>query len=173
MVRKSRARSSSLFLIELILAILFFSVASAVCVQLFVKSHLLSTDSNALNHAVNECANVAEIIASASGADDALDKLEAVYPDVSHAETAPNSQDDFFDTTVFVFYDDEFAACKEGEEAEYFLAIHLTEEQNMLQALMQVTKTKNPQDLERADKQIIYELETTHHVARRTDYAQR
>lgn len=173
MVRKSRPRSSSLFLIELILAILFFSVASAVCVQLFVKSHLLSTDSNALNHAVNECANVAEIIASASGTDDALDKLEAVYPEVSHAESTPDSQGGSFDTTVFVFYDDEFATCKKEEGAKYFLAIQLTEKENTLQSLMRMSKAENPQDLARAERQIIYELEIMHHVARRTDYAQR
>ena len=62
MVHKSRARSSSLFLMELIFAILFFSVASAVCVEFFVKAHLLSRDSDALSRAVNECAGAAEII---------------------------------------------------------------------------------------------------------------
>ena len=34
---------SSLFLMEMIIAILFFSLASAVCIQLFARSHLLST----------------------------------------------------------------------------------------------------------------------------------
>ena len=173
MVRKSRARSSSLFLIELILAILFFSVASAVCVQLFVKSHLLSTDSNALNHAVNECANVAEIVASAERAEDVLNALEALYPDASRPEAGTDTQDNLFNGTIFVFYDNAFVACKEGTEAEYFLAIHLTEEENTLQAHMQMSKMENPQDLARADGQIVFELETTHHVARRTDHAQR
>ena len=65
MVRRNRARSSSLFLMELIIAILFFSVFSAVCVQFFVKSHLLSNDANALTHAVNECASTAEMIHTA------------------------------------------------------------------------------------------------------------
>ena len=51
MNRKNRAQSSTLFLLELILAILFFSLASAVCVQFFVKSRLLSRGAQNLNHA--------------------------------------------------------------------------------------------------------------------------
>ena len=42
MKRKPTANPSSLFLLELIFAILFFSVASAVCVQIFVKSMVRS-----------------------------------------------------------------------------------------------------------------------------------
>lgn len=173
MIRKSRARSSSLFLIELILAILFFSVASAVCVQLFVKSHLLSTDSNALNHAVNECANVAEIVASADSTEDVLNKLKGIYPDISWSEPASDSQDASYDAAVFIFYDDAFTACKEGDDATYFLAVSLTEEENMLHALLQMNKAEDTQELSQAYKQSIYELETMHHVAQKTEYATR
>ena len=52
-MRQPRTHSgSSLFLMELILAILFFSVASAVCVQLFARAHTASEQSAALNRAV-------------------------------------------------------------------------------------------------------------------------
>ena len=61
---KNRPRSSSLFLMELILAILFFSVASAVCVQIFVKSHLISRQSEELSQAVTLCTNSAEAFAA-------------------------------------------------------------------------------------------------------------
>lgn len=53
---------ASLFLMELIMSILFFSLAAAVCVQLFVKSHSLSQSSLELNHAVVECESLAELI---------------------------------------------------------------------------------------------------------------
>jgi flagellar basal body-associated protein FliL len=53
---------SSLFLMELIIAILFFSLASAVCLRMFAKSHQLSTDASAGNQAVNQTVNVAELI---------------------------------------------------------------------------------------------------------------
>ena len=48
--------------LKLFVIFLFFSASSAVCVEFFVKSHLMSNDSNALNHAVNECTGAAEII---------------------------------------------------------------------------------------------------------------
>lgn len=63
-MNKSR---STLFLMELILAILFFSIASAVCVQMFVKSHLLSKESRELNHAVIWCESMAETFYGCNG----------------------------------------------------------------------------------------------------------
>ena len=44
--------SSSLFLMELIIAILFFSLASTVCIQLFVKAHLLTEKSVNINQSI-------------------------------------------------------------------------------------------------------------------------
>ncbi|MDD3218560.1 MAG: hypothetical protein PHC41_05945 [Lachnospiraceae bacterium] len=65
---------SSLFLIELILCILIFSIASAICIQVFVKAHTRSRDSVNLNHAVEEAESIAELLRS----DTALD---LVYPE--------------------------------------------------------------------------------------------
>ena len=48
-----RSRSnSSLFLIELIIALLFFSVCSAICVNVFAKSALLAKNARASENAV-------------------------------------------------------------------------------------------------------------------------
>lgn len=58
---------SSLFLMELIIAILFFSLASTVCIQLFVKSHLLSRQTVNQNHAVIQAQNLAEIFLASDG----------------------------------------------------------------------------------------------------------
>jgi len=51
---------SSLFLMEMIVAILFFSVAAAVCVQLFVKSHLLNDESQQKAQAATAASAIAE-----------------------------------------------------------------------------------------------------------------
>lgn len=51
---------TGLFLMELMMAILFFCLASAVCVQMFVKGHTLSQRSVDLNHAVVRCESLAE-----------------------------------------------------------------------------------------------------------------
>ena len=45
-----KGHRSSLFLLELILVIFFFSLASAVCIQLFVKAHLTEQ-----GHQVTDC----------------------------------------------------------------------------------------------------------------------
>ena len=58
---------SSLFLMEMIIAILFFSLASAVCIQLFARSHLLSTQTVNQNHAVIQAQNLAESYLSLEG----------------------------------------------------------------------------------------------------------
>ena len=51
---------SGLFLMELIIAICFFAVASAVCVQLFAISHTLSRRSSGMQMAVQLAAGTAE-----------------------------------------------------------------------------------------------------------------
>lgn len=58
---------SSLFLMELIIAILFFSLAGAVCIRLFAKSHLLSIQTVNENHAVIQAQNLAEIFLASDG----------------------------------------------------------------------------------------------------------
>ena len=51
-MKKLSSSRSSLLLMELILAILFFALASAICLQLFVKASLLSRDTQELDRAV-------------------------------------------------------------------------------------------------------------------------
>lgn len=59
--------SSSLFLMELIIAILFFSLASTVCIQLFVKAHLLTEESVNLNQSILWTQNLAEGFLNSNG----------------------------------------------------------------------------------------------------------
>ena len=51
---------SGLFLMELLIAICFFAVASAVCVQLFAHAHTLSQRSKGIQMAVLQAQSVAE-----------------------------------------------------------------------------------------------------------------
>ena len=55
----SRSKSG-LFLMELIIAICFFAVASAICVQLFAAAHTLSRRSIGIQMAVTNAQSVAE-----------------------------------------------------------------------------------------------------------------
>ena len=63
-MKARQTKHSSLFLMELLIAILFFILASAICVNFFVQSHLLEQDSINLNHATNAATSAAEIFLS-------------------------------------------------------------------------------------------------------------
>lgn len=83
MNRRTNARSSSLFLIELIISILFFAVASSVCVQFFVRARLMSREAAQLTDAVSACSTASETIASGDSLADIAAALSAVYPDAA------------------------------------------------------------------------------------------
>lgn len=79
MVKKKMSRSGML-LLELMMAILIFSLAAAVCIQVFLKAHDLSQRAQELTQAVNCCGSAAETLRSAAGPDQALSRLENLYP---------------------------------------------------------------------------------------------
>lgn len=55
------ARRSSLFLLELMIAILFFCLCTGYCVKMFVKAHEVSVHSEDLTRSVRKCSNLAEV----------------------------------------------------------------------------------------------------------------
>lgn len=76
MLKKTSSRSG-LFLLELIISILFFSMASAVCIRLFVQAHIMDRDNRNLTQSVKLCENFAEAY-TATGGD--LNTLTDIYP---------------------------------------------------------------------------------------------
>lgn len=78
MMKKHSSRSS-IFLIEIIVAILCFALVSAVCLQIFVQSKRVSEDSVNLNNAVLAVSSVCEIFDAAQDIDHAVDNLAEVY----------------------------------------------------------------------------------------------
>lgn len=68
MKRTSNSRSS-LFLIELIIAILFFSLVSAVCLKAFTRSHILTQNARDLNAALMQVESTAELLRTGEQAD--------------------------------------------------------------------------------------------------------
>ena len=69
---------SSLFLMELIIALFFFSLSSTVCIRLFVNAHSLSRQTVDMNYAVNYAQNMAEAFMGCNGD---LHTLQAVMDD--------------------------------------------------------------------------------------------
>ena len=71
---------TALVLMELIITILFFSLASAVCVQLFVQAHLISKETRCLNNAINIMQSISEVM---NGTDGSLKSVQNYYPNAA------------------------------------------------------------------------------------------
>ena len=84
---------------ELILAILFFSLAAAVCVQMFVGGHILSDNSVELNHAVVWCETMAETFYSCDG------DLEKISNEIDNSDCTLNNDKT---GTITCLYDERY-----------------------------------------------------------------
>lgn len=107
-----RTSKTSLFLMELIISILFFAISSAVCIQLFTKSHLLDEKTKMENMAIVKCENYCEMyvgLIEDSTVDSERIKLiaEMVSGTVSN------------DSTVTVYYDKSWNPCPSSEAYYY------------------------------------------------------
>lgn len=153
MRKRNRARSSSLFLLELIIAILFFSVASAVCVQFFVKSHTMSGQAQAMNFATNECSSIAEIVQASPSDSDIISNVKNIYHDVEVNTKGEN-------TTLVIFFDDNFVESgSSGQNHAYRISADLANENGLIDCHISADKVK-------ADTVVgkIYELEVKHNA---------
>lgn len=108
---------SSLFLLELILAVLFFSVASALCIQIFTKAHLMSQDARDLNFAVNEVSSMAEQISAGT-----LHSDTAASSDDTASDPSTQMPDDSLQDAA-AYYDSGYASCEKAD-AVYVLTVH-------------------------------------------------
>lgn len=102
---------TSLFLMELIIVILFFSIASAVCMQLFAKAHLTSVKTKELNHAVAIAQSYAEVM---RGTDGSMNSIVAEFPEAIVT-----------DNYMEIFYDSDFKVCT-PENASYVSDVTIT-----------------------------------------------
>ncbi|WP_071176549.1 hypothetical protein [Butyrivibrio hungatei] len=100
MLNKQTNSKTSLFLMELIIAIFFFSLASAVCVRLFFSAHILAEKTVNLNNAVTWSQNMSEAFYGQNGD---IKKIAELYPTafVSH-----NTLMLFFDKNWEIVSDD-------------------------------------------------------------------
>lgn len=101
---------SALFLMELILAILFFAAASAVCVQLFVRAHLISRDTRDLNQAMASAQSAAAALQAEEG------DLSACCDLLEGAVVRENG-------ILVLGYDDNWQPVDDGAKPDYLLQI--------------------------------------------------
>lgn len=92
---------AGLFLLELMLNILLFSVLVALCLQFFFKAHKISSSTTALYLAADTCASLAEIYQSGING---KESLLNVYPDAI-----------LLNENLLIYFDENFTGCTENE----------------------------------------------------------
>lgn len=161
---------SALFLMELILAIFFFSLASAVCIQLFVKAHLLGNDTTNRNHAVMWAQNIAEAYLGNDGDFKSTAKLLNGISDSS------NSFSLYFDPDWNVISSESgtYKAVVQLQEASELDTIHIMitciSKQKMSYSIPLSNASKGNDVTETpANIDTIYELSVSKHTPRKAD----
>ena len=147
---------SSAFLMEIIVAILFFSLVSALCLQIFLKSRQLSTDTADLNMAASQARNAAELMKNASSLSLSEETETAgFFPDCILQEY-PDAATDSVQTVVY--FDKNWNYCTESDAA-FCMKITPTniEDASLLQFLIEVVHTGGQNDS-------IYSLDLDLHV---------
>lgn len=109
----NNARKTGLFLMELIIAILFFSLAATICIQLFVKSHMISERSIALNHSILLAQNTTEIFYATNGDPEKMASLLGCGESSGTAAIADSDNA----STLTLFYTDKFDCLDPAEAA--------------------------------------------------------
>lgn len=115
-----KGSKSALFLMELIISILFFSLAGTVCIQLFVKSHTLGKETTADSHCLVACQNYAELFVSLMDAEsDAECDWDAIAKEISsHSDSKVSEQG-----VVTKYFDEDWNTC-DSENARYKAELH-------------------------------------------------
>ena len=135
---------------EIILCIFFFSLASAVCIQLFAKAHLLSARTINQNHAVIQAQNLAESYIALDGD---LAAMKQLYP---------ASQLDTPDTLSLYFDKDWGEASSDIPYFQASLQSSTEEDAGLIHATITVWQTAQPE-------LPIFSLNVDHHIAERRD----
>lgn len=129
MLKRTPAKRSSLFLLELIIAILFFSLTSAVCVQFFVRAHLISRQTRELNQALEKVSGCTEIFLAG-------DDFTDVFGDAVSCSQNPDGSADYT-----LYYDDSWQLCTEADAA-YELQIRVTPDGRLLHGSFTASRLK-------------------------------
>ena len=119
MDQRSNSRLS-LFLMELIVAIMFFSLSAAVCVRLFASAHLMAETTENLSNATIWTQNLAEAFEGKKGR--LLDMAE-LYPDalINYSTSDPSMSDG----GLALLFNDKWEHVNALSEASYVASIKI------------------------------------------------
>lgn len=134
---KLNRNKSGLFLMELIVVTLFFSVAAVIVLKIFYTGEKLSRESQALTNSVIQGQNAAQLIKSDSGKTESL---------CDYYGTTDN------DGMVVVYFDDEFVPCENDDNASIKMVVKQTTSGEIVDSNIDFVHIANDQS--------VYSLET-------------
>lgn len=140
-MNKAKSRTS-LVLMELIITILFFSLASAVCVQLFVRAYLTTNETRELNNAINITQSISEVM---NGTDGSLKSVKEYFK---------NAEGD--NNYFVVCYDADFKETADIDTAVYAADVTTTHVGNLY--------NMNIDFLKLSDYDVIYSLSSSKYI---------
>jgi len=152
---RKRVGSPLLFLSELVFSILFFSLASAVCVGLFAQSHERSREARELNLAVNTVSCAAELVTASDGLAQLQSLMEAEFKDA-------DCTGDGNTLAAVAALDENFCPGSPGSGA-YTLTVCAVLEGQMLRSELEVTGQSG---------ESVYCLTVLHHIQRGNSHGQ-
>lgn len=132
---RRKASKSGPFLLELMIGILFFSFASAICMQIFVKAHLISTKSSDLTAAMTKVQSAAEAFKS-------LDGNESDLAEFLDAQQSGG--------LLTICYDKEWNPVPDGQNT-YRMTIRVTEQGSVYDSQIRMFKGREGQPLYELD----------------------
>lgn len=143
---KSTHSKSSLFLMEILLNIVLFSVLVIIGMQFFVHTHTLTNKTRQLHLAVNSCTNVASVFEAGDGT---LENILKVYPYSVN-----------MDNKIVIYLDKNFNDCKKGQ-AQYYITARLSADstKQLPHLILHCRST---------DQELLYELNVSHYRQLRT-----
>ncbi|WP_022769525.1 MULTISPECIES: hypothetical protein [unclassified Butyrivibrio] len=122
MDQRSNSRLS-LFLMELIVAIMFFSLSAAVCVRLFASAHIMAETTENLSNATIWTQNLAEAFEGKKGR---LSDMADLFPDavISYTTSDPSMSDG----SLVLFFDDKWNQVNGLANSSYVANLSITTE---------------------------------------------
>ena len=105
---------SGLFLMELIIAILFFSLTSAVCIRLFAHSHIINRETVNLNNAVTHAQNLAECWYANEG------NVKAMQSQLNNGILSDDGM------SIFLIFDEDWQSPESNTVSDAFYVAELT-----------------------------------------------
>lgn len=129
-MKRTPAKRSSLFLLELIIAILFFSLTSAVCVQIFVRAHLISRQTKEQNMALEKISGFTEVFLAGASIEDLPGVIKSAGADEQPtSETFSDSSDSGISTqeetsSYQIYYDADWQPCN-PDNATFLIQIQI------------------------------------------------